>query len=137
MPFENKESRFWVALGFTTLGISIPLAAYGSHGLDAKMQDQWAIGVQYLRLACFGVVLMSLLRLSINAVRQSRWPERMVFTGSILFSGMLIAECTRLGQLLWIQSSGWLAPIGAILMTMGMLLFGFEFFRKTAMKTSS
>ncbi|MDA0912388.1 MAG: DUF423 domain-containing protein [Bacteroidetes bacterium] len=137
MRFENTESHMWVALGFAILGFTIPLAAYGSHGLNPKMQDQWATGVEYLRLAGIGIALMSLVRLSCNIVLQARWPERLVFIGCLMFSGMLLAECTPLGELSVMQSLGWIAPGGAILMTIGMLLFGFELFRKTAMKPSS
>ena len=120
---------WWVAWGLATLSISIGLAAYGRHGLvDEWSKIRWEIGIEYVRWTGVGLVLMAILReLKMNG-QGLLWPERLLVSGNVIFSGIICLEAL---SPLTVQQSFLrsLPPVGGMLMMAGFAWMAIQIIR--------
>lgn len=134
MPFLNKENETWVAFGVSAVALSIALAAYGRHAMvDPVLQMRWSIAIDYMRQMGFGLLVLVLIRSVWLDNQSTPWPERLLFVGTLLFSGVLLLESIAPD---WVEGNflRLAPPLGGMLLIISWLLFLIQFIRRQKAK---
>ena len=134
MPFLNKENETWVAFGVSAVALSIALAAYGRHAMvDPVLQMRWSIAIDYMRQMGFGLLVLVLIRSVWLDNQSTPRPERLLFVGTLLFSGVLLLESIAPD---WVEGNflRLAPPLGGMLLIISWLLFLIQFIRRQKAK---
>ncbi len=129
MRFLNKENETWVAFGVSAVALSIALAAYGRHAMvDSVLQMRWSIAIDYMRQMGLGLLILVLMRSAWLENQSTPWPERLLFVGVLLFSGVLLIESIDPE---WVAGNSLrlAPPIGGTFLIISWLLFLIQFIR--------
>ncbi|RJE84633.1 DUF423 domain-containing protein [Paenibacillus sp. 1011MAR3C5] len=105
-------------IGAVNAALAIALGAFGAHGLEGKVTDHYLdvfeTGVRYHMYSALGLMLIALLDKVIGGSRKVLTGGRLIFAGTIIFSGSLyILTLTGFSKL------GMITPIGGVAMIAG------------------
>ncbi|CAB76274.1 hypothetical protein POMI540_4038 [Schizosaccharomyces pombe] len=109
----------WNVAALTGL-LSVGLGAYGSHGLQKRVQDphllkSWSTACTYLMFHSLATMAVSLH----PVYGKSRWTGPLLITGSCLFSGTIYGLCLLPKGHSLRRILGPLTPIGGLVMLTG------------------
>ena len=111
------------------MALSIALAAYGRHAMvDSVLQMRWSIAIDYMRQMGLGLLILVLMRSAWLENQSTPWPERLLFVGVLLFSGVLLIESIDPE---WVAGNSLrlAPPIGGTFLIISWLLFLIQFIR--------
>ncbi|RJX37844.1 DUF423 domain-containing protein [Paenibacillus pinisoli] len=108
----------YFVIGAVNAALAIALGAFGAHGLEGKVTDHYLdvfeTGVRYHMYSALGLMLISLLDKVLGGSRKVMIGGRLIFAGTIIFSGSLyILTLTGFSKL------GMITPIGGVAMIAG------------------
>lgn len=108
----------YFVIGAVNAALAIALGAFGAHGLEGKVTehylDVFETGVRYHMYSALGLMLIALLDKLLGGSRKVMIGGRLIFTGTIIFSGSLyILTLTGFSKL------GMITPIGGVAMIAG------------------
>jgi len=108
----------YFVIGAVNAALAIALGAFGAHGLEGKVTDHYLdvfeTGVRYHMYSALGLMLIALLDKVLGGSRKVMIGGRLIFAGTIIFSGSLyILTLTGFSKL------GMITPIGGVAMIAG------------------
>ncbi|WNS81076.1 DUF423 domain-containing protein [Domibacillus sp. DTU_2020_1001157_1_SI_ALB_TIR_016] len=105
--------KLFIILGAIHAFLAVALGAFGSHGLegkvDAKYLDIWKTAVQYQMFHALGLIIVGFLIGQFAGSSALNWSGWLMFAGIMLFSGSLFALV-----LTGISKLGAITPIGGV-----------------------
>ncbi|MFF2888400.1 DUF423 domain-containing protein [Paenibacillus sp. NPDC057967] len=105
-------------IGAVNAALAIALGAFGAHGLEGKVTDHYLdvfeTGVRYHMYSALGLMQIALLDKALGGSRKVLIGGRLIFAGTVIFSGSLyILTLTGFSKL------GMITPIGGVAMIAG------------------
>ncbi|GKU80224.1 DUF423 domain-containing protein [Paenibacillus sp. L3-i20] len=105
-------------IGAVNAVLAIALGAFGAHGLEEKLSEHYLevfeTGVRYHMYSALGLMLIALLDKMVDGSRKVQIGGRLIFLGTIIFSGSLyVLSLTEFSKL------GMITPIGGLAMLVG------------------
>ena len=108
----------YFVIGAINAALAIALGAFGAHGLEDRVSDHYLgvfeTAVRYHMYSALGLMLISLLSLHLNDNKRVLIGARLIFTGTVIFSGSLY-----LLVLSGFSKLGMITPIGGVAMIAG------------------
>lgn len=105
--------KLFVILGAVHAFLAVALGAFGSHGLegkvDAKYLDIWKTAVQYQMFHALGLIIVGFFMGQFGNSSALNWSGWLMFFGILLFSGSLFVLV-----LTGISKLGAITPIGGV-----------------------
>lgn len=105
--------KLFVILGAIHAFLAVALGAFGSHGLegkvDAKYLDIWKTAVQYQMFHALGLIIVGFFIGQFGSSSALNWSGWLMFGGILLFSGSLFVLV-----LTGISKLGAITPIGGV-----------------------
>lgn len=114
-------NRRYFAIGALLGALAVALGAFGAHALEdilsESMQDIYDTASRYHFIHASAIILVALGAEKTTHVRMMLWSLRMLFSGTVIFSGSLYV----------LSVSGWswlgmITPIGGVFLIVGWLL---------------
>lgn len=105
--------KLFIILGAIHAFLAVALGAFGSHGLEGKVEakylDIWKTAVQYQMFHALGLIIVGFLMGQFAGSSVLNWSGWLMFAGIILFSGSLFVLV-----LTGISKLGAITPIGGV-----------------------
>ncbi|OXS78951.1 DUF423 domain-containing protein [Domibacillus enclensis] len=106
--------KLFIILGAINAFLAVALGAFGSHGLEGKVEakylDIWKTAVQYQMFHALGLLVIGFLMAQFPEAASFKWAGWLMFAGIIFFSGSLfVLVLTAVSKL------GAITPIGGVL----------------------
>ena len=111
----------YVMLGSISAGLSVALGAFGAHLLEGMLTPErmatYETAVQYHMSHALALLLIALLADRLKDQTKVLWAARLIWIGTIIFSGSLYLLCfTGVGML------GAITPIGGVAFIAGWIM---------------
>ncbi|MCM3788781.1 DUF423 domain-containing protein [Domibacillus sp. 8LH] len=105
--------KLFIILGAIHAFLAVALGAFGSHGLEGKVEakylDIWKTAVQYQMFHALGLIIVGFLMGQFAGSSALNWSGWLMFAGIMLFSGSLFVLV-----LTGISKLGAITPIGGV-----------------------
>ncbi|MCI2253791.1 DUF423 domain-containing protein [Domibacillus sp. PGB-M46] len=105
--------KLFIILGAVHAFLAVALGAFGSHGLEGKVEakylDIWKTAVQYQMFHALGLMIVGFLMGQFVGSSALNWSGWLMFAGIMLFSGSLFVLV-----LTGISKLGAITPIGGV-----------------------
>lgn len=108
----------YFAIGAINAALAIALGAFGAHGLENSISEHYLevfeTGVRYHMYSALGLMLISLFAKQMNVTKLVQNGGRLIFGGTVLFSGSLYAIA-----LSSVSKIGIITPFGGVAILAG------------------
>lgn len=108
----------YFVIGAINAAIAIALGAFGAHGLEDIVTKHYLevfeTGVRYHMYSALGLMLIALLDKTLGGSLKARIGGRLIFAGTVIFSGSLYALV-----LTGFSKLGMITPLGGVAMLVG------------------